>query len=323
MQHTFYVSGIFCPACRLFIEQQLSGVDGVSDVRVDEVTQTVTLTLGSQYDGEAWLVVLNQALTAHGYTLGIAPPVRDNQTIWHALPLGLLLLYGFIVAQQSGWLHFDFQHSIAPASAFLLGLIASTSSCLLVVGGLVLSLSAQPQLPRRALFEFHVGRLAGFVLLGAVLGGLGQVLDIGLGAWLGLFTSLLTIVLGLHLTGALRRYRLVLPRGWLAVARARLNRWPLLLGVSTFVLPCGFTQSVQVSALASHSPLMGAWLMGAFVLGTLPMLALLTWGGASLAQSRFAPLFVRTAGVLVVGFGGLTLLTGLASLGLIPPVLGL
>ena len=184
MQHTFYVSGIFCHACRLFIEQQLSAVGGVSDVRVDEVTQTVTLTLGSQYGGAAWLVVLNQALTAHGYTLGIAPPVRDNQTIWHALPLGLLLLYGFIVAQQSGWLHFDFQHSIAPASAFLLGLIASTSSCLLVVGGLVLSLSAQPQLPRRALFEFHVGRLAGFVVLGAVLGGLGQVLDIGLGAWL-------------------------------------------------------------------------------------------------------------------------------------------
>lgn len=59
---------------------------------------------------------------------------------------------------------------------------------------------------------------------------------------------------------------------------------PLIVGFATFFLPCGFTQSMQVAALSSGSFASGLAIMLAFALGTLPMLALLSFGSASFAR---------------------------------------
>ena len=77
---------------------------------------------------------------------------------------------------------------------------------------------------------------------------------------------------------------------------------------------------MQVLALSSGSFVAGGGIMLAFALGTLPMLLLLSFGAASFAQSRHAPLFFKTAGVLVVGLGVFAFLAGLAGLGLIAPL---
>jgi len=61
-------------------------------------------------------------------------------------------------------------------------------------------------------------------------------------------------------------------------------------------------------------------IMGAFALGTLPMLALLSFGSASFSQSKHAPLFFTASGVVVIGLGIFALLTGLASLDIIDPL---
>jgi len=76
-----------------------------------------------------------------------------------------------------------------------------------------------------------------------------------------------------------------------------------------------------VAALASGSAATGAMIMGFFALGTLPVLALLSFGSFRLAHSRHAVLFLQTVGVVVIGFGLLSLLTGLAAIGIIPPLL--
>ncbi|MBI2630914.1 sulfite exporter TauE/SafE family protein [Candidatus Nomurabacteria bacterium] len=98
---------------------------------------------------------------------------------------------------------------------------------------------------------------------------------------------------------------------------------PLTIGFGTFFLPCGFTQSMQVVALGSGSFVSGMLIMLAFALGTLPMLSLLSFGSASFAHSRHAPLFFKSAGVVVVGLGLFSLLAGLAGLGFIPPLFGI
>jgi competence protein ComEC len=61
----------------------------------------------------------------------------------------------------------------------------------------------------------------------------------------------------------------------------------------------------------------------AFALGTLPMLALLSFGSASFSQSKHAPLFFKTAGVVVIGLGAFALLAGLTGLGIIEPLFNL
>jgi sulfite exporter TauE/SafE len=77
---------------------------------------------------------------------------------------------------------------------------------------------------------------------------------------------------------------------------------------------------MQVVALSTGTFLGGALIMFAFALGTLPMLALLSFGSASFAQSKYAPLFFKSAGVVVIGLGLFALLSGLASLGIINPI---
>ena len=111
------------------------------------------------------------------------------------------------------------------------------------------------------------------------------------------------IVLGLNLVGVLRKNRLTLPTGifaWFAKAEGTAFA-PILIGVSTFFLPCGFTQSMQVAALASGSFISSSMIMLTFAIGTLPVLALLSFSSLEFSRSRHAPLFFASAGVVVIG----------------------
>ena len=95
---------------------------------------------------------------------------------------------------------------------------------------------------------------------------------------------------------------------------------PFIAGIATFFLPCGFTQSMQFAALSSGSFAGGGLIMGTFVLGTFPMLALISFGSFRFAHTRYAQLFFKTAGVVVIGFGLLSLSASLAGLGIIKPL---
>ena len=57
----------------------------------------------------------------------------------------------------------------------------------------------------------------------------------------------------------------------------------MALGASTFFLPCGFTQAVQLYVVTAASPFVGAVTMGAFALGTAP--GLLGIGGIAAAAA--------------------------------------
>jgi len=60
-----------------------------------------------------------------------------------------------------------------------------------------------------------------------------------------------------------------------------------------------------------------------FALGTFPMLALLSFGSYSFSGTSYAPLFFKTIGIVVIGFGIITLLTGIIGLGILPPFINL
>jgi len=50
------------------------------------------------------------------------------------------------------------------------------------------------------------------------------------------------------------------------------------------------------------------------------MLSFLSFGSASFAHGKHAPLFFKSAGVIVVGLGMFAFLTGLVGLGIINPL---
>ncbi|MEI7511421.1 MAG: sulfite exporter TauE/SafE family protein [Candidatus Peregrinibacteria bacterium] len=328
---TLHISGMHCASCKILLEDILAEQPGVNKTTVNEKTETVLLETDGQKSPQELAQMLTNAVQQHGYALSEEKRTlekKEDDTLWKALPLGIFFLVLFFILQKSGVLDLGIGGKTTPSTAFLIGLIASVSSCLAVVGGLVLSLSAEVSQekgsPTKNIILFHGGRLFSFAFLGGVLGAMGKAVGINFSftAILGLIASTVMIFLGLHLLGILKKNKITLPSGMFQFFKKVQHKTltPLLLGFGTFFLPCGFTQSMQIAALGSGSFFAGFFIMLSFAIGTLPMLSLLSFGSASFAHSPYAPLFFKSAGVVVVGLGLFALLAGLSGLGILPPL---
>lgn len=334
-KYTFHVSGTHCASCKILIEDILNEENIVGSAKVDLKKQTVEIDTESEKNQEEFLEILNPKLAPHKYTLAIEKidsTTQGNNIIWQAIPIGILFLVLFFWLQKSGILNIGLGGSVTPTTSFIIGLIASVSSCLAIVGGLVLSLSAkisQDKVSDTKTFTlFHIGRIVSFAVLGGVLGSIGSAFGISFTftAILGIIASLVMLMLGLNLAGVFARNKMTLHSGVFQKINQTFRKiehktlTPLLIGFATFFLPCGFTQSMQISALSSGSFVSGMFIMLAFALGTLPVLLILSFGSASFAHSRYAPLFFKSAGIVVIGLGLFALLGGLAGLGIIKPL---
>lgn len=95
---------------------------------------------------------------------------------------------------------------------------------------------------------------------------------------------------------------------------------PFLIGAATFLLPCGFTQSVQIYTLTTGSFLTGALVMFSFVLGTMPVLSLLSFSSLTIHKKMQSGIFFKAAGLIVIFFGIFNLINIFVVAGIIPPL---
>jgi len=329
--YKFHVNGTHCASCKILIEDILNEQDFIVQTIVDLKKETVEIETNKEQDINELLESLTDKIKKHGYSLSLEKVIKqkgNNGIIYKAIPIGLFFLILFFLLQKSGILNFGINGKTTPTTSFIIGLVASVSSCLAIVGGLVLSLSAKISQDniddKKNLILFHISRLIGFGILGGVLGLIGNAIGVSftLSAILGLLTAVVMILLGLNLTGVLSKNTVTLPSGIFKFFRKIEHKTltPILIGFGTFFLPCGFTQSMQIVALSSGSFIVGSLIMLAFALGTFPVLALLSFGSASLTHSKYAPLFFKSAGVVVIGLGLFALFGGLAGLGIIRPL---
>ncbi|MDP3996283.1 MAG: sulfite exporter TauE/SafE family protein [bacterium] len=329
--YTFHVYGTHCASCKILIEDILKEQEFVKNAKVDLKRETIQIETNSEKSPEEIVSFLTDKIKSHGYALSVTEVIQENKSndiIWKALPIGLAFLVLFFMLQKSGILNFGIGGKITPATGFFIGLIASVSSCLAIVGGLVLSLSAKISQDNvsdtKTFLLFHAGRLASFAILGGILGLIGSAFGVNFTftAILGIIAAIIMLLFGLNLTGVFSKNHFTLPSGIFNFFRKIEHKTltPLIIGFATFFLPCGFTQSMQIAAVASGSFTSGFLIMFAFALGTLPMLAFLSFGSASFARGKHAPLFFKSAGVVVTGLGIFALLSGLAGLGIINPL---
>lgn len=210
-------------------------------------------------------------------------------------------------------------------TAFLVGLLGGIH-CLAMCGGLVgsLTLGLDPRLRVDTLrmlpyqVSYNLGRIGGYVVAGAIAGGLGALL-LQLGSLhtaqrlLYGFAGIVMILLGLYLGGWWRLLDLTERLGshlWrrlepLARRLLPVRRLPdaVLIGFLWAWIPCGLVYSMLISAVSAGDPLRGGLVMLAFGAGTLPNLlgiGLLT-GAAARLTGRPWPR--RAAGILVIAFG--------------------
>ncbi|UGT55027.1 MULTISPECIES: sulfite exporter TauE/SafE family protein [Nocardia] len=165
---------------------------------------------------------------------------------------------------------------------------------------------------------FLAGKLLSHTVLGAVLGAVGGAVQLSTGArtWLQIGAGLLIIVFGLAQLGVPGFRGIVVepPASWMRVLRKRARSQaalaPAVLGVSTVLIPCGVTLSVEALALASGSPWWGAAIMAVFVLGTSPLFAILGYA-ARVAATVWRGRLALATGVVVLAMGFYTLNGGL------------
>src|SRR3990167_7753569 len=144
-KYTFHVSGTHCASCKILIEDVLGEQEFIQKAKVDLKKETVEIETESSQTPEELAVILSSKLKPNGYTISLEKrsiESRDDD-IWKAIPIGLAFLILFFLLQKSGILNLGIGGSVTATTSFLIGLIASVSSCLAVVGGLVLSLSAK------------------------------------------------------------------------------------------------------------------------------------------------------------------------------------
>jgi len=201
-----------------------------------------------------------------------------------------------------------------------------------VVGGLLLSMSAtfaragdrmRPQV------LFHLGRIISFFILGGAIGAIGSAFQFGaIGTFvIGLITGFVMLILGLNLLDIFhfaKRFQPTMPKfvsqKMLQVTKINHTLTPVLVGIATFFLPCGFTQSMQIFTLSTGSFWSGGLTMLAFALGTLPVLALVSFSSFSIKNSLRAGIFWKSAGLIVILFALFNLINSLVAMGWLPPV---
>lgn len=327
------IDGMTCGSCSLLLERTLKGMPGVRKVRVDHRTGTALLichpdVVPSQED----LAVL---IEKAGYRMREDTAARAVES-----PQWLEIGAAFLIVLVIGKLLSIFDLvSFAPSTAdaltvggiFLIGLVAGTSSCLAVTGGLLLAVAAkhaevhtdETQAQKwRPLLAFNAGRLLSYFVLGGLVGLIGTSLALSprVTGVVNIAVALVMLFLGLSI---LR----ILPKGMLSV---RPPRWishrimdlsgsthpmaPFLLGALTFFLPCGFTQSLQLVALASGSFSTGALVMFVFALGTLPALLGISALSTSM-RGNMSRWFLQCSGAAVFLLALLNLQSGMALAG--------
>ncbi len=333
--HTFYVKGMHCHSCIVLTEGEIGDLPYVTRAKTSLITETIEVTGDFPFSSlDEIAQELTKSIEKHGYSLSLEK--EEAKRHWSdftiAIPIALIFIVGFVLLQKMGIVNLVSSDKVTFGTAFIIGVVASLSTCLAVVGGLLLSLSAnyaksgdamKPQL------MFHAGRLISFFILGGAIGLLGSAFQLtpAMNIIISIIIAVVMFILGMNLLDVFpwaKRFQFSPPKALSEKAMKATSLThtiaPFLVGVATFFLPCGFTQSMQIYTLSTGSFLNGALTMSAFALGTLPVLALMSFGSLTIQPGKASRIFFKSAGIVVIVFAIFNLINSLVAAGIMPPL---
>jgi len=328
-----YIKGMHCVSCEKLLDDEFRNIPGVKDVRVDRKANVAEIFYEQS---EPDFAEIKKVAKKYGYEASEHEVVNseapeNNFSVWlKALVIVVGLFLAFKVFQKTGFLSSLDSNSgnITFGVAFLIGLVASVSSCLAIVGSVVIAFGEKYKADSESFYAgavkpnlfFHAGRLGTFFVLGGLLGLIGGEINIS-GNFVSIFSTIIAMVmawLGLNILGLLpsiSELGIRLPKkmtgNWSRLKKSNHQMAPFVLGGLSFFLPCGFTQSMQIFALTSGSFWTGGLILFIFALGTVPSLLILGIT-TSWLKNRKMLVFQKVAGILIVLFAIYTLQSGLA-----------
>lgn len=198
-------------------------------------------------------------------------------------------------------------------SAVLAASLLGSGHCALMCGGLVMTAARSPAQQ----ISYHLGRLFGYIALGAVSGWLGgnAILHLprGFSEGVALAVGVSFVFLGIagwkggwHFAipgfAALNNHVIQSFRGLTNASQSGRSGYAALIGLLSIFLPCGWLYGFVLAALSIADPLKGALMMIIFWSGTLPALILspLILRKVFSVTGTFAP---KLASILLIASG--------------------
>lgn len=327
-----YIDGMHCSGCVNLLENELRKVKGVKKVEISLNSGTAKL----YYENiEPNFEDINKIVSSNGYRVykNLNDKKRNYKYIFKEWILSfaifiLIIILFFILRKLNIFKSFSFiNQNISYGFSFLMGIIASISTCFAVVGSVVLTfnqrLNSENKNKIKDIFKpnllFNIGRLGSFFIFGGILGTIGGTLKLE-NNFFAIYTILVGLILiflsfnilGIKLPFKLNFFRFSFENIKFIIKSKKSNRIfaPLFLGGITFFLPCGFTQSMQALALLSGSFLKGGVLLLLFSLGTLPVLFSLGIFSRTIKLSKFT-ILQKTIGLIIILMAIYTISSGI------------
>lgn len=322
---TYHIKGMHCHSCEIMIEDHVSKIAGVQKVAVNYRNGRLDVHYDARKPADHQI---EQAVRNAGYEFGVdakKPFFARNPFVYveFLYALGAFIVL-FTILKFMGVLDFNLGFSATPGYlvVLLIGLTAGVSTCMALIGGLVLGIATRhaelhPEATASQKFRphlfFNVGRILSYALLGGMIGLLGSAFRLSspvLGVLI-IAVGIVMLLLGLKLTELFPRLSsggLMLPKrlsrllGLGSEVKEYSHKGAFITGALTFFLPCGFTQAMQLYAISTGSFGKGALIMALFALGTMP--GLLGIGGlTSIARGSFARYFFKFASIVIIVLG--------------------
>ena len=328
----YNVRGMHCRSCEILIEDNIrSKVDGVKKVDVNYRKGLVKIYHDLQTLSD---LQVRKAVESVGYSLGVGSKEpfmsKDSMVYIELFFAGGVLLFIYFLMKIFGVFNLSYGFGDSPGlvAVVLIGLTAGISTCMALVGGIVLGISARhadlhpeatPTQKFRPHLFFNAGRIVSYILLGGIIGLAGSAFRFS-SSVLGILivvVGMVMLFLGLKLIEVFPRLdgSFTLPKGVGRLfginreTKEYRHRDSFLSGAATFFLPCGFTQAMQLYAISTGSFIHGSLIMGLFALGTMP--GLLGIGGiTSVVKGWFKRYFFKFAGLMVIVLGLLNISYG-------------
>jgi len=332
---TLYVSGMHCGACEVLLNKKITKLDGVKDVKASLSDSKVEITY--QKGRAPKIDYLNKNFADLGYSFSNQPigQAKFGQLqISQALVVGIIFIIAFLIIEDTKvFARFSLNNESTLPAFFIVGIIASLSSCAALVGGVLLSMSKQwnqlyggkDEGKRIVPFTlFNIGRLISFTILGGFLGVIGSIfqLSLRLTSVLIIAVSVMMVVLGLQMLGVTwaKKIRFGSPKFLSQYASNEQNfkgkYMPFSIGAMTFFLPCGFTLMAQTVALTTGNFFLSALMMLSFAVGTLPMLGALSFSSVKFQKNTaLSGTFNLIVGIFILMFGAINVNAQLNVLG--------
>ncbi len=332
------INGMHCASCEVLVERKFKSIPGIEKVNVNHASGKAELYCSCDPD----LIELNAAIKEHGYTVTAFDDDNSKKNSKNyefkkehletgAIFLILVGIY-FVLKQFNILPDIGVSDTMSYGLVFIVGLVAALSTCLAVTGGLLLSLAAKYNQENSHLagiqkfkphIYFNIGRIISYTVLGGLVGVIGSTLTLSntMNGYLTLIASIVMILLGLQMLNIFNiPIRIPKSIAHKVFDASNNKRAPFLFGAATFFFPCGFTQALQLYVLSTGSFVVGAMTMFFFSLGTLP--SLLSIGAlSSFTKGNAYRYFVKTAAVLVIVFGIISIKGGLTLAGVALPSL--